>query len=659
MKRYWLFIIALWVAGPAFSQYQITIDAQLVDQVSQKPIEFANVRFLDTTIGTVTLSDGTFKLVFDEEEVGELGILQLSALGYETRQITLRQLYILLERQNKIGLQPWEEPISEVQTITAVSDPQKEVAGWQGTVFDDQGPLEGARIGQRDGLKETVSDQQGVFTLDVAEGETLAVSLLGYETKYVTAEAGMNVFLQKKVEFLDEVLLEKKLTKEEKKRKRERRLESEVFAAFTLTEEDLLPSYPNISFALRRLPHVYLNTTQDPNNPIITFRRSGGLPVIKIDNSIYVQHGLFSVPLPDIRDVVSVTAIPGFIAKFKYGPDAAGGIIIFRTKQFEENLKRAERGKVSALVEGNDFDEDLPYYNEVTREPAYLDALVQTTSFEQAQAVYTEQLKQYKGIGVPYLVHVAQYFRRWSTDYSARILQRIAISAPNNARALRTMAFELEALGKYEEAKSAYQRVALLRPQEAQSYRDLAHIYKETGEVGKAFELYKQILANTTEGVDFSGLKKPAESELRQLISHHKAKVNYADLPNDLLDAGFKNDVRVVFQWNDPTAEFEVQFVNPERKYYVWKHTLFDNKERLEQEAEQGFALEEFTVDDSTKGTWQINIKYLGENTGYRNPSFLKYTLYQNFGKPNETKEVKSIKLYRYKDKVSLDRFTI
>ena len=171
--------------------------------------------------------------------------------------------------------------------------------------------------------------------------------------------------------------------------------------------------------------------------------------------------------------------------------------------------------------------------------------------------------------------------------------------------------------------------------------------------------MYKQILANTTEGVDFSGLKKPAESELRQLISHHKAKVNYADLPNDLLDARFKNDVRVVFQWNDPSAEFEVQFVNPERKYYVWKHTLFDNKERLEQEAEQGFALEEFTVDDTTKGTWQINIKYLGEDTGYRNPSFLKYTLYQNFGKPNETKEVKSIKLYRYKDKVSLDSFTI
>ena len=90
MKKYWLFIIALWVAGPAFSQYQITIDAQLVDQVSREPIEFANVRFLDTTIGTVTLSDGTFKLVFDEEEVGELGILQLSALGFDTRQITLR-----------------------------------------------------------------------------------------------------------------------------------------------------------------------------------------------------------------------------------------------------------------------------------------------------------------------------------------------------------------------------------------------------------------------------------------------------------------------------------------------------------------------------------------------------------------------------------------
>lgn len=86
MKKYWLIIIALWVVGPVIGQFQVTIDAQLVDLVSQKPIEFANVRFLDTLEGKTTLLDGreNLSLIKPPKEAGKPN---------ETKQVKSIKLY--------------------------------------------------------------------------------------------------------------------------------------------------------------------------------------------------------------------------------------------------------------------------------------------------------------------------------------------------------------------------------------------------------------------------------------------------------------------------------------------------------------------------------------------------------------------------------------
>ena len=96
----------------------------------------------------------------------------------------------------------------------------------------------------------------------------------------------------------------------------------------------------------------------------------------------------------------------------------------------------------------------------------------------------------------------------------------------------------------------------------------------------------------------------------------------------------------IVFDWNDPNAEFELQFVNPNKKYFKWAHTKFESMDRMMDEIKNGYHTEEFIIDDAEPGEWLFNIEGLAKEDAL-NPTYLKYTVYKNYGLPEETKEIK------------------
>jgi len=140
------------------------------------------------------------------------------------------------------------------------------------------------------------------------------------------------------------------------------------------------------------------------------------------------------------------------------------------------------------------------------------------------------------------------------------------------------------------------------------------------------------------------------------LLAKHRSKINFANIHADYLKADFKYDMRIVFEWNDPSTEFELQFVNPQKKFFKWSHTRFENKERLLDEIKNGYHIEEFIIDDYVSGEWIINIECLSK-ADELNPTYLKYTVYRNYGLANETKDIKVIKLDKQLQKVTLDMF--
>ena len=94
--------------------------------------------------------------------------------------------------------------------------------------------------------------------------------------------------------------------------------------------------------------------------------------------------------------------------------------------------------------------------------------------------------------------------------------------------------------------------------------------------------------------------------------------------------------------------------MDPKNKYFNWSHTIIDDKEILEDELNYGYNTEEFIIEKSDKGDWIINIEnYSIEDNN--NPTYIKYTVYKNYGRPNEIRKVELLDLSKLKQKVTLD----
>lgn len=89
---------------------------------------------------------------------------------------------------------------------------------------------------------------------------------------------------------------------------------------------------------------------------------------------------------------------------------------------------------------------------------------------------------------------------------------------------------------------------------------------------------------------------------------------------------------------------------NLEECYYSHPKTKLGGK--LSQDMTQGFGPEEFTLKNAEKGTYFIKVNYFGDRyQKVENPTFMKVTMFKNFGKPNETKDIKIIRLTKTRDK--------
>jgi uncharacterized protein YfaP (DUF2135 family) len=140
-------------------------------------------------------------------------------------------------------------------------------------------------------------------------------------------------------------------------------------------------------------------------------------------------------------------------------------------------------------------------------------------------------------------------------------------------------------------------------------------------------------------------------------VSLHKKELDTKKIQPIYLNS-VNYDARIVFDWNDSNAEFELQFVNPQKSFFTWSHTKAKNGVRMDEEKRKGFNSEEFLLIDAPKGEWLINIENKTKKNK-KNPVVIKYTVYHNYGKANETKESKTIILNNISKKYMIGKIVI
>ena len=528
----------------------------------------------------------------------------------------------------------------------------------QGVVVDEENnPIPNASIAKLNSFMETESDEDGRFSIAATPGDVLKIVALWKETRQVPVEnsSELRVVLKANSELLDEVLVINKRKEEVVNTPFGERRRINVGYQAKAMEEFIAPADIDMTVVVKRFPDVKWFEKDGVFSFVIRRNKHSGPALVVVDGIPVSQGFLRNIPPGQVE---TITLIKGLVGTIKYGTQAGGGVLVIETKTYADLKRRDKKEKPQLLVKGNDYKEQLSGVKSymIDSTPQYLAELQTANSFEEAKKLYYTYAKQTGISTLSFFIDCSNYFQKWDTTFSYQVLSDVFQNAENNPKVLKTLAYQLEEVGYLNQAKFVYEKILELRPDHAQSYRDLALIYIATGEFEIAKALYLQMLFNDIPNVDFAQIRLAVANEFQHFLLNHRTKINFDDIPNDFLVATNRPETRLVLEWTDSMSEFEVQFVGPQNKYFVWSHSSYGDDEFVESEIKDGVSMKEFEIDKVPPGEWLVNIKNIKtNNTAGR--TYLRYTLFKNYGLASEEKKTVLIPLEKLNEKLMLDTF--
>ena len=563
----------------------------------------------------------------------------------------------LLEAYNKIINRNNGKKVVAVQENEAQTDERQTTqtsnsGNISGTVLDKSGlPLPGVNVIVKGTSTGTQTDFDGNYSINAVEGADLVFSFVGMQTLETTIgnSSIVNISMQEDSAQLDEVVVVGYGT--EKK-------QSLTGSVITIKSEDLSVGYHgNIGSALQgRIAGVQVNSSSGNLGSRSNIVIRGATSLYGNNQPLYVIDGMpVSGDVDDLIDVntiESITVLKGASAGALYGSRAANGVIVI-TSKFNNSTRNRVRSFNNSRKKKNKYKGRLKVKPQAVK-ASYIVELKNSKSLDEAYKTYLSQREKYEHVPA-YYIDVYDYFKTWNNkEIGLRILTNIAELDFDNYELLRVLGYKLEEANNYGLASYIYNQVLKLRPEDSQSYRDLALVYQEIGLVQESFNLLNSIvngdIYKDNNRRKFAGMQQISRNEINKLLQNN-AEIKKEDFKNvNEVDASF--DIRIVIDWNHNDTDIDLHIIDPflEECYYSNPKTKIGGE--LSQDMTQGFGPEEFTLKNAKEGTYFIKVNYFGDRyQKVENPTFMKVTMFKNFGKLNETKNIKIIRLTKTKDK--------
>ena len=349
----------------------------------------------------------------------------------------------------------------------------------------------------------------------------------------------------------------------------------------------------------------------------------------------------------DLSALERVALLSNIATTTPYGSLGAGGVVVINTIGGNAGAKF---GKVldRARLRNNIYNDQALTANQVDRnEPTYLLAYKASASIDAAKSVFDNNIKKYYSSAHFFIDSYAYFMEQGEEKFAIDILNKNLPLVDKNAVYMKALAYYAQANDAIEKSRDLYEQVFILRPNYAQSYRDLGESYRDIKNYRKAAAMYARYNYLVDEGFlqsDSLGLGAIIARDSENLLALEGDKVISGKKTfNRLAKYSDFKGTRLLFEWNDSEAEFELQFVNPEKHYHTWKHTSVANASRIMDEKLKGYSSEEFLIDGSLAGKWQVNVNYQGNKK--LEPTYLKVTTYFNYGLSSQRKAVNVYRL--------------
>ncbi len=377
-----------------------------------------------------------------------------------------------------------------------------------------------------------------------------------------------------------------------------------------------------------------------------------GAVIWDVDGQIYAKKSDPSDPPSapvwlDISSIKRIAVLQNLATTVAYGSLGDAGVIVINTVNSGFGAK-SEKVFDRARLKNNIYRDDALAINEVSKnQPTYLMDYESSASVDIAKFVFESNYKKYYNAPHFFIDSYAYFKGRGEEQFATDILTKNLLLVNENAVYLKAFAYYAQANNDIDESTNLYEQVFTLRPNYAQSYRDLAEAYRDHKNYKKAAAMYARYNYLVDEGflqVDSVGFGAIIAKDFDNLLALEGDQIMYSKKSGKRFSKTTDfNGTRLVFEWNDSEAEFELQFVNPEKHYHTWKRTSEANPARIMDEKLKGYSSEEFLVDDSLAGKWQVNVNYKGNKK--LEPTYLKVTIYFNYDLNSQRKEVNVYRL--------------
>ncbi|BFP42910.1 hypothetical protein FGF1_37550 [Flavobacteriaceae bacterium GF1] len=552
----------------------------------------------------------------------------------------------------------------------------------KGTITDGENLLPNANVQIVNSGVSTNTDEDGKYRILASPGDALFYNYPGMEPIQIRVE---DVTKTLNVEMFPKVVKLKNVTVTQNRNNSQKELETQYatnpnilktlfgyldktkvsYSVRIMDGNDILPGEYNLALVLQnRFAGIRVlnglgmgsGTVGTPNATTVGFgaafgANAGRSVLLRGGRAIFDIDGQLFTDFPDFIDVQNIRRI-GILSSsagtVKYGTMARGGVIVINTKTGTV-IPKDKNGRPwdTARLRNNFLREPVVSSSVALKNaPTYLRELESATTFEEAQAIFESNLDKYAGN--PYFILDAYrfFYEKWNAQqFADAVVEGAMDSFVGNPVVLKALAYIYESQERFGLSHQVTKDVFILRPHYAQSYLELANSNRNLGKTAMAAKVYARYFYLLDEGfmeTDTSTFSTIIKREFNNLLAL-EVDDRVVKSKRVSMDGEEYKGTRLVFEWNDSEAEFDLQFVNPEGQYYTWKHSLEENPEIILREKELGYACSEYLIDGSIPGIWRANIKYQGNKS--LTPTYLKATIYHNYGSKEQRKEVRVFKL--------------
>ncbi len=320
-------------------------------------------------------------------------------------------------------------------------------------------------------------------------------------------------------------------------------------------------------------------------------------------------------------------------------------------------MRRAEAGMVAEKAEAGEGEEPgtaasiaiQPWDPKVPYLAALRDAAPGA-----AYAAYLAERERHAGPA--FFLDCAGFFlRAGQRELGIRVLSNLAELRLDDAALLRVLAWRLSEAGEMDLAVEILEKVRRLRPEEPQSRRDLALVLADRAEAqgrpadaGRAVALLWEVGCRRWENTP--DVEIVSLMELNRVLARAErrgwAEVARAAPVDRRVRKLLTLDLRVSLSWDADLTDVDLHLFEPTGEHAFYEHQLTRMGGLVSRDVTQGYGPEEYLVRRALPGEYTVKVHYYGSGqqtvTG---PATMIATVYTNWGRPDERREVLTLRL--------------